>query len=494
MLFNSPEFLFAFLPATLLFVLVATREIGPTAGILTLIVASLVFYGWWDPRALAVIGISITFNYSFARILSDPRVKRRLAVMWLGVSLNIAALAYFKYTNFFLTIVGRNPLSIVLPLAISFYSFQQIAFLVDIYNGRMTSPKFRDYLVSVLFFPHLIAGPLIHYTDIMRQFRERFGVTSKTIAIGFPIFCIGLAKKVGLADNLAAMATPLFKQAETSTLEFFSAWAAALTYTGQIYFDFSGYSDMAIGLALMFGITLPLNFDAPYKSTSIIEFWRRWHMTLSAFLRDYLYIPLGGSRLGAVRRYVNLLLVMLIGGLWHGAGWTFVFWGFLHGSYLCINHIWRSTVGELPGWIPLRMKSAIAWALTFLAVVVAWVFFRASSFQAAAHILMGVAGQSYMSLPVEYAYHLGISHLGPVPLDGQGLPFIEGSTAFALILVAYFLIFAFPSTADLFNLKAIGNACSPTASRAAIVIGLCLWISAFGVLGAAPSEFIYFQF
>jgi hypothetical protein len=191
---------------------------------------------------------------------------------------------------------------------------------------------------------------------------------------------------------------------------------------------------------------------------------------------------------------------MLIGGLWHGAGWTFVFWGFLHGSYLCINHIWRSTVGER-SWIPLRMKSAIEWALTFLAVVVAWVFFRASSFQAAAHILNGMAGQSYMSLPVEYAYHLGISHLGPVPLDGQGLPFIEGSTAFALILVAYFLIFAFPSTADLFNLKAVGNAGSPTASpariggwRGAIVIGLCLWISAFGVLGAAPSEFIYFQF
>jgi alginate O-acetyltransferase complex protein AlgI len=501
MLFNSPQFLLVFLPAALLFVALAKRAMGAAAGMAVLILASLFFYGWWNVWALAVIGASIAVNYCFATALSNSQRKFRFPIMWLGIALNIAALGYFKYTNFILSMFAWKPLSIILPLAISFYTFQQIVFLVDIYNGRMRHPSFREYLVSVLFFPHLIAGPLIHYTDIMRQFHVRFAITTQTIATGLPIFCVGLVKKVAIADNLGTITAPLFHRAVNGPLEFFSAWAAALSYTAQIYFDFSGYSDMAIGLGLMFGIMLPLNFDSPYKSTSIIEFWRRWHMTLSAFLRDYLYIPLGGSRAGHFRRYVNLLLVMLIGGLWHGAGWTFVFWGFLHGSYLCINHIWREVIKIRPRYAG-RIGSAAGATLTFAAILVAWVFFRASSFAAASSVLTGMAGGSFVSLPGEIGYYLSTStgHLWRIPLDGRGLSLVEFASAGVLIPIAYFIIFALPNTAELFALKTgVLEGLQPYLRselgwRAAVVAGLCLWVAAFGVLGAAPSEFIYFQF
>jgi alginate O-acetyltransferase complex protein AlgI len=494
MLFNSPIFILAFLPLTLMAVALACRSVGASTGIAVLIAASLVFYGWWDVHALAAIGASIAINFAFANMLAGDRVKNRLLAMWIGISLNLAALAYFKYTNFFLSMLGERPLNIVLPLAISFYTFQQIAFLVDIYHRRMKSLTSRDYLVSVLFFPHLIAGPLIHYTDIMRQFRERFAVTAQTVATGLPLFCVGLVKKVAVADNLAAIATPLFKQAESGPVEFFSAWIAALSYTGQIYFDFSGYSDMALGLGLMFGIMLPLNFYSPYKSTSIIEFWRRWHMTLSAFLRDYLYIPLGGGQCGAARRYINLMLVMMIGGLWHGAGWTFVFWGFLHGVYLSINHLWRSLVGELQG----RIFTYVAGALTFTAVMVAWVFFRASDFPTAARILAGMAGQSFFSLPGEIAHFINISKI--IPLTGRGMSSTELVVAVLMLAIAFLVAFALPNTAQLFGLKGdppaiILDFVAPRINwRSAIAIGLALWIAAFGVIGSAPSEFIYFQF
>ncbi|RYF45616.1 MAG: MBOAT family protein, partial [Comamonadaceae bacterium] len=299
MLFNSPEFLFLFLPLTLLATAVALAWHGRTAGILVLTAASLFFYGWWEAQALIVIGVSIAFNFSSALRIADPASptgrRRALAI---GIAGNLAALGYFKYANFLvenvaaLTGARLGTLDVVLPLAISFYTFQQIAFLVDTYRGKMSQIAFRDYLISVVFFPHLVAGPLLHYRDIITQFQQRFTVSTATVVAGLPVFAVGLAKKAFIADPIARFVSPLFLKAEAGPLEFFEAWAAALGYTAQLYFDFSGYSDMAIGLGLMFGIALPLNFFSPYKSTSIIEFWRRWHMTLSSFLRDYLYIPL----------------------------------------------------------------------------------------------------------------------------------------------------------------------------------------------------------
>ena len=337
MLFNSSAFLFCFLPATL----IAVRLLARSGGKAALIGASLIFYGWWKhdqvalmAETLAVIGASIVTNFTMAKsILGCGERRKRLLLLWSGIAFNLTLLGYFKYTNFFVqnfsSLLGipAHRLDIVLPLGISFYSFQQIAFLVDTYRGQIDDLRPRDYVVCVLFFPHLIAGPLIHYRDIIPQFAQRFRINGQTIWAGLPFFSVGLAKKVVIADSIATFVTPLFVHAESSPLEFFTAWMAALGYTVQLYFDFSGYSDMAVGLGLIFGIVLPQNFDSPYKSLSIIEFWRRWHMTLSGFLRDYLYIPMGGGRVSTGRRYANLMIVMLLGGLWHGAGWTFVAWG-----------------------------------------------------------------------------------------------------------------------------------------------------------------------
>lgn len=500
MLFNSPEFIFAFLPASLLLVGLCARFLGPTGGILALSAASMFFYAWWMPAGIAIICVSICVNFVVSRVLAGGGFGRPLMILWLGIAANITAIGYFKYTNFALSIFGLPPHNIALPLAISFFTFQQIAFLVDIYRGQMGSPTLRDYAVSVVFFPHLIAGPLIHYTDIMRQFRFRFAVNTQTLATGLPIFCVGLAKKVGLADNLAAIATPLFKQAESGTLEFFSAWTAALSYTMQIYFDFSGYSDMAIGLGLMFGIVLPINFNSPYKSISIIDFWRRWHMTLSAFLRDYLYFPLGGGRIGQWRRYINLMLVMLIGGLWHGAGWTFIFWGFLHGVYLCVNHLWNAAESQVPKLL-CKLISSCGGVLTFAAVVVGWVFFRAADFSAATSVLNGMIGASHASLAGEVSYFLGVAHIGAVQFDGRGLTFSDEATAIFFNGVAMSIVFFSPNTAEIFGLKdtrrilpAEEFGYRPLTWRSAVAAALCLWIAGFGVIGSAPSQFIYFRF
>jgi alginate O-acetyltransferase complex protein AlgI len=303
MLFNSAAFLFAFLPATLIATYLSIRQWGRSGGIYCLILASAFFYGWWELRGIAIVSLSIAVNYFCAKVLDFQKERRiRLTALWLGIACDVGALAYFKYTNFFLSTFDFATTTIVLPLALSFYSFQQIAFLVDTYHGEMKVLRFRDYVVSVLFFPHLIAGPLIHYNRIMDQFDRVFTVSTKTISIGLPVFCVGLAKKVAVADPIASIVSPLFAKAQTAPLELVSAWIAALGYTAQLYLDFSGYSDMAIGLGLMFGIALPLNFNSPYRARSIIDFWRRWHMTLSEFLRTYLYIPLGGNRGGSARR------------------------------------------------------------------------------------------------------------------------------------------------------------------------------------------------
>jgi alginate O-acetyltransferase complex protein AlgI len=497
-LFNSATFLFGFLPATLLIVRVVLWR-GRVQATYTLIVASLIFYAWWKhddigamTETLGAIGASIAVNFVVARRVARCREPRkRLVLLWIGLAFNLLLLGYFKYTNFLVQNVATlldiptRRLEIALPLGISFYSFQQIAFLVDAYRGQLTELRLREYVVTVLFFPHLIAGPLIHYRDIIPQFARQFRIGATTIWIGLPFFAAGLAKKVLIADSLAAFVSPLFARAETVPLEFFTAWTAALGYTTQLYFDFSGYSDMAIGLGLMFGIVLPLNFNSPYKSRSIIEFWRRWHMTLSGFLREYLYIPLGGGRVVQLRRYTNLLVVMLLGGLWHGAGWTFVAWGALHGVYLGVNHFWRDMMGaHLAG--RHRMLGPISWLLTFAAVVVAWVFFRATTFTAALHVLAGMIGRAGI-----YSPWIGQT-------DGYRMPISEMGPAAIVITFAYVIALASPNTFQLFgsDVRLRGEPLPRwgTGAMRAAVIGALLWLSCFGVFGAAPSEFLYFQF
>ncbi|MDH5777937.1 MAG: MBOAT family protein, partial [Gammaproteobacteria bacterium] len=348
MLFNSYEFILVFLPA----VLWAYYQLGKTAipqlSIALLIGASLFFYAWWNPAYLTLLVASMLINYAFGIALS--RKPKRL-YLTLGVTINLVALGYYKYSNFFidnLNVIANTNFhleQVILPLAISFFTFQQIAFLVDAYKNEAHEYQFLDYCLFVSFFPQLIAGPIVHHKEMMPQFQSfpAKNINYENLSTGLAIFIIGLAKKVLIADNLAPYANETFAAAGNGvSLSFLEAWKGAFAYTFQLYFDFSGYSDMAIGLALMFGIRLPINFNSPYKATNIIEFWRCWHMTLSRFLRDYIYFPLGGNRHGQIRRYTNLLITMLLGGLWHGAAWTFVFWGFLHGIFLAVNHAWHA--------------------------------------------------------------------------------------------------------------------------------------------------------
>jgi alginate O-acetyltransferase complex protein AlgI len=401
MLFNDPLYLFVFLPATLAAAYVLQRIAGRQALLWLLVLASIIFYGAWNPLYLPLLGGVTVFTFWVARAIVAARRAGRSdqvsLLLALGVVGDLLVLAYFKYTDF---LIGSSnwlfaldiPLQrIILPLGISFFTFQKIAYLVDASRGEVEEHSFLDYCFFVMFFPQLIAGPIVHHREIFSQIKgpHAFAIRRDNLILGVTILAIGLFKKVVIADNLAPGASEVFGDAaQGASLDFFLAWRGAVGYALQLYFDFSGYSDMAIGAARMFGIRLPLNFHSPYQATSIIDFWRRWHMTLSRFLRDYLYVPLGGNRHGKARRYVNLLLTMTIGGLWHGAAWTFVVWGLVHGLYLVVNHGWRAVWGKpIDRW----WSRGIARLVTLFAVIVAWVPFRATSWDATLRMFDGMA-------------------------------------------------------------------------------------------------------
>jgi D-alanyl-lipoteichoic acid acyltransferase DltB (MBOAT superfamily) len=497
MLFSSYAFLFQFLPAVALAFVVA-RRYSPRCGIWALAFASLIFYGAWKPVYLLLLLASIGVNFWLGLKMEDPLRRRHFGT--LGVALNLALLCYFKYTNFLfdsLTTLTGTPLpfvNVILPLGISFFTFQQIAYLVDVMRGARVERDIVSYTLFVSFFPHLIAGPLVHHAEMIPQFkRGRTGRSSVLAARGLAIFAAGLFKKVVIADNLAQFVTPVFAHLDAGggvTTEW--AWLSTLAYTLQIYFDFSGYSDMAVGLALLFGIRLPVNFRSPYKATSIIEFWRRWHITLSRFLRDYLYIPLGGNRLGEQRRYRNLLVTMLLGGLWHGAAWNFVIWGGLHGIYLSINHLWRAWRGD--GGQASMLAQGFCWAVTFFAVVIAWVFFRAKT-----------AAGAWQMLGSLFGFEAGSSaYASPGILRVMDLPILVGERSLLLIgggIVALALAIALslPNVPQLFRYREYRRAPErgafvrwrPTAAWAAFT-ALAFAISLFGMWQRL--EFLYFQF
>ncbi len=400
MLFNSYEFILCFLPitASVFFGLAKFRLLK--AATYWLIFSSIVFYGYWNPSYIPLLLISITGNFLVGHWLGLVKSGTKLskALLWLGIGFNLTILGYYKYAAFIVSSINHifqiNFLvpDITLPLGISFYSFTQIAYLVDSYRGETKSCySFPAYILFVVFFPQLIAGPILRHNELISEFKKlrNFVFSHKNLAIGLAFFILGLAKKVLLADSISPWVNTVFSHASDITL--IEAWFGAIAYTLQLYFDFSGYSDMAIGLGLMFNIRLPINFNSPYKATSIIDFWRRWHITLSNFLRDYLYIPLGGNRKGELRRYINLLLTMLLGGLWHGAGWTYIIWGGLHGLFLTINHGWRK--------VGIKLPTFLAWFLTFNAVVFSWVIFRASSLDEALEMIRAMLGMNGISLP-----------------------------------------------------------------------------------------------
>jgi len=345
MLFNSYEFIFLYFPIVLSgFFFIGKYSYRFAA--LWLAAASLFFYGWWNPKFVTLLLGSIIFNFAAGYLIAHKKFAAKQKIIFvISIAINLILLGVFKYTNFFIATANTlgvhwSSLDIILPLGISFFTFTQIAYLVDVYKGIAREYNFIHYMLFVTWFPHLIAGPVLHHKQMMPQFASPsiYKPNNESIAVGLTLFSLGLFKKVVLADQFALFANPVFNgagQGESPMIE--KAWFGVLAYTLQLYFDFSGYSDMAIGLSRIFNVKLPLNFNSPYKAANIIDFWRRWHMTLSKFLRDYLYVPLGGNRKGPARRHLNLMVTMLLGGLWHGAGWTFVLWGGLHGLYLVLK-------------------------------------------------------------------------------------------------------------------------------------------------------------
>lgn len=486
MLYNSFPFLLGFLPLCLLLYFVFAR-MGRYIGTVVLVVMSLAFYAWWDwggqieqwmhwsaaiPAGgadrrthwdLPILLASILFNYAIG--VSLRRGGKSREMLAIGVTGNLALLGYFKYANFVMwnlsAITGGpfTPWTIVLPLGISFFTFTQIAFLVDAWRGEAGELDFARYGLFVTFFPHLIAGPIVHHRELMPQFASEQARwwNARNVSLGIAFFSLGLFKKVAIADTLAPWANEVFGAAGPVDLGF--AWRGALAYTMQLYFDFSGYSDMAIGLGLMFNVRLPDNFDAPYRAVSIADFWRRWHITLSRFLRDYLYIPLGGNRRGEPRRLFNLFVTMLLGGLWHGAGWTFVAWGGYHGVLLAINRFWITRRIPFP--------AITGRPLTFLAVVAGWVLFRADSISRAGSLLASMAG-----------IH------GTAPHKDLQTQFV------ALAILLGFVNFA-PTTKQWVEGRTLNVGRAMVVATILFIALLCMRTS---LLTHRPSEFLYFQF
>jgi len=522
MLFNSYPFVFVFLPITLLgfFILGSKGSRGLVIG--WLVVTSLFFYGWWNPIYLSLILASMLFNYAVGLSLSNLSTQspRKKTLLIFGVAANLGALGYFKYANFFIHNVNMllgahwSMEQIILPLGISFFTFQQVAYLVDAYNGETREHQFLDYCLFVTFFPQLIAGPIVHHAEILPQFAkaEVYRPKRRNLAVGLTIFAIGLFKKAVLADGIAVHANAAFGSAATGVqLTFFEAWGGAIAYTLQLYFDFSGYSDMAIGLGRMFNIKIPLNFYAPLNATSIIELWRRWHMTLSRFLREYLYIALGGNRKGPTRRHVNLFLTMLLGGLWHGAGWTYIIWGGLHGVYLIINHAWRTVRQQWGLTRSYWWTREFSRGLTFAAWTIGLVFFRSDNVDTATNILWAMGGGNGLPLPAsatadtvslvstaalhEAAFHATISPL----------VFGDPRTGFLWICGLFFIVRFLPDTHEF--MRRYKSTCDdyhdpfmPTPHWLrwrptrfwSFVIAIFLLCAVFQL--ADNSEFLYFQF
>jgi alginate O-acetyltransferase complex protein AlgI len=490
MLFTTAAFACLFLPVVFALYFGVGRR-SAAGAVYVLLFASLFFYAYWVPEYLLLLCASIGGNFLFGGRIVRAGVGTLKAKRWMiaGVVLNLLALAYFKYANFLvdsLVAVSGLSLSIAkigLPIGISFFTFTQIAFLADAYQKGVKDYSIGHYALFVTYFPHLVAGPILHHAQMMPQFDEpaTYRLSWNNLSAGAVLFAIGLFKKVVLADGVAVYADAVFNAASTgSALTQSEAWIGCLAYTFQLYFDFSGYSDMAIGISLLFNVQLPKNFNSPYRALDIADFWRRWHISLSTFLRDYLYIPLGGNRHGRYRRWANLMITMLLGGLWHGANWSFVAWGGLHGTYLVVHQAYRSAMrGRIEGVQHHLWYRAASWLLCFLCVAIAWVFFRAPDFGVAHRLLLAMA-------------------FGAPPHDGL-LPVLwnQGLSAYRgwLWLGLCWLVAISPWNSNWWGERVQALATSRIAS---MLVGFGLTLALFLVLvnemRASVSPFIYFNF
>lgn len=445
MFFNSYAFILLFLPLIAAGYFLLHKHMPAKWAHLFLLAASLGFMSFWNVKFVLVLMFSVLINFVCGSALSTATGKNRKnkkPIFIAGITFNILLLGFFKYCNFFLEninaafAVNIQAPHFFLPIGISFYTFMQIAWLTDIYRQGGYRYDFLSYCLYVTFFPYVISGPIAYHREIIPQFKTpaNWAFNPSNLCRGLFIFSIGLFKKCAIADTLALIADGGF--AVSGALTFTEAWLTSLSYTMQLYFDFSGYTDMAIGAALVFNIDIPANFNSPYKSISIQEFWRRWHITLSRFLRDYIYIPLGGNRTGEFRTLTNLMLTFLIGGLWHGAAWTFVFWGVLHGTALCIHRIWKKT--------GIRMNNILAWFLTFNFINITWVFFRATTFGDAVKILKGMAGLNGILVSPNLAANVFWQNLAVIGVRFGGwrehLPPAETPVYFLCILLIPFVL------------------------------------------------------
>jgi alginate O-acetyltransferase complex protein AlgI len=497
--FSSWQFILLFLPTSFFVYFWLNHRRLIIAGKVWLVAASLFFYAYWDIKYLPLILGSIFFNFAIGTGLAQGhqhslreaqkphRGVNRKVVLAAGIVANLLLLGYYKYTDFLLgnvnTVFGSSfalP-HILLPLAISFFTFTQIVYLVDSYRGETAEYDLLSYSLFVTFFPHLIAGPIVHHRQIMPQFASRWTLTRRysNILKGLFIFSIGLFKKVVIADSFAVWANAGFDGGQS--LGFFAAWATSLSYTFQLYFDFSGYCDMAIGASLLFNIWLPINFNSPYKALDIQDFWRRWHITLSNFLRDYLYIPLGGNRYGEYRTYLNLFITFVLGGLWHGATWMFVIWGAMHGAALVIHRFWRASGRRLP--------PVLAWIVTFMFVNLAWVFFRAKTLDDAQRVLHGMIdfrsafGQNPATIPTSDLAWGG--WLSDVLLQFLPASFIGQVPTFIAIFIAFALI----------TQKNSMEMARGIIGTKKLTYGIILFATAmYFMLAATSSVFLYFNF
>lgn len=472
MLFNSIEFLFIFLPVTFLVYFWLNKKKLVTLATGWLVVASLAFYSYWKIDYLPLILISMIFNYTVGYTLSHPTNLKlnRKAVLLTGIIGNVGLLCYYKYFDFLINNInyvlhtGFDTLKIALPLGISFFTFTQIAYLVDAYKKEVREYDFLNYALFVTFFPHLIAGPILHHSEMMPQFADirKKVINNKYISIGLFLLAIGLFKKVILADFLSPFVKEMFDTAQVLTC--FEAWIASFAYSFQLYFDFSGYCDMALGIAFLFNISLPINFNSPYKAQNIQDFWHRWHMTLSRFLKMYIYIPLGGNRLGEAKTYRNLFLTFLIGGIWHGANWTFIIWGAIHGACICIHRFWQK--------LNIKMNHILAQVITFLLVNFAWVYFRSPSIHRANDFIQSM---------------FGLNGFSPVEISKMRFVFLDGNIKISLILLisCAILVFFFKNSMEWVEKF------KPTKVFMVVTLALLL-VSIFSI--NRVSEFLYFQF
>lgn len=491
MIFSSLQFVGLFFPVVfLLYVGISTWK-NTTACLFLLFVASLIFYATWNPPYVILLLISIIINYAFGTKISMGTNKKWLL---LGVGWNILLIGYYKYANFFIDTINNvggnfSIETIVLPLGISFYTFQQIAYLIDLYKGKTQQSSFLSYAVFVSFFPQLIAGPIVQHQQITQQLQTKLfeKLSMQNIVVGCMIFIVGLAKKTILADSLSGFANGMFHAATIGgPLTFYDAWGGVWGYTLQLYFDFSGYMDMAIGLALFFGISLPVNFNSPYKSVNISEFWRRWHITLSQFFREYVYIPLGGNRGSLPKVMRNVLITMTLCGLWHGAGWTFVFWGLLQGIYLAIFNGWKRCHITLP--------KIVGWLLTMLSIMIGWIFFRAETFESALYILRTLASPD---MPNTYVQHITSWWAG------GGVRFPDWIYGILFGTIGLFIALFMPNTQQIFANYVPSDARNPPAplwlqwkpsARFAVAFSFLSFLGLTFLILYQESEFLYFQF